>query len=121
MLRRLAVPAAVLAAAAALSLNCADAASAQTPQSATTLATASTVYVTGTFTGNGVNIRSGHSTSYVALGAGFKGQKFDISGEWYGSGHTWFYGRNRSTGVKGWVIDTYLYVPSAHTCIPEYC
>jgi len=63
---------------------------------------------TGDFT-DAARIRTGPSTSCTALGDGFPGQGATyfcfVIGQ---DGGTWTYLRNNTTGVTGWVRDTFL-------------
>lgn len=65
----------------------------------------------GYFTGNGVRIwsRPGRGT---ILGLGYRNQTF-CADAWSGS---YVHGRNRSTGVTGWVSKQYVYVHIALEC-----
>lgn len=72
--------------------------------------------VTGSFTGNGVNIRTGpHSPpglSCTSLGQGQRGDGADFHcwtfGDAVGDFTTWSWVRNTRTGVQGWVSDAFL-------------
>lgn len=74
------------------------------PGSATEASIGPLVFCSTKFIVDGVRIRSQPNTSSTVLGLGYKGQWFDIdrfTPDW-----TWAYGKNRSTGVKGWVSNT---------------
>ena len=57
------------------------------------------------FSGNGVNIRSGPSTGCTAVGAGYIGQTVTL---YCGDGGDWYYIHDNQTGVNGWVSDQWL-------------
>lgn len=71
---------------------------------------------TGSFIGNGVNIRTGpHNPpglSCTSLGQGQSGDRADFHcwtfGDTVDGGSTWSYVRNTRTGVTGWVHDSLL-------------
>ncbi|NYI03431.1 SH3 domain-containing protein [Allostreptomyces psammosilenae] len=87
---------------------------APTPQQPQTAIVTATSW-TATVTTNGVRIRSNHSTSSTILGLAYRGQRFTITRSWYGNGATWYYGTNRSTGVRGWIHGAYLSHPGGDT------
>lgn len=62
---------------------------------------------TVSFTTNGVNIRSGPSTSCTSLGLGYTSNSVYVRCE--GSG--WDYITDRTTGVTGWSAASYIHVP----------
>jgi hypothetical protein len=62
----------------------------------------------GDFTGSGVRIRTGPSTSCTAVGLGYVRQGADYYCYASGEGGTWTYLRDRATGKVGWVKDTFL-------------
>jgi SH3-like domain-containing protein len=53
------------------------------------------------FLGEGVNIRTGPSTSCTSLGLGYEDQKVTLY--CVNSSYTWVYLKDDATGVKGWV------------------
>lgn len=80
-------------------------------------------YYVWRFTGNGVRIHQHPATGSaggVVYGLGYSGQEFTAR-SWNtatGSGYSWFYGTDQSTGVTGWVATAYLsYVGDEGTCL----
>ncbi|MEU1286950.1 SH3 domain-containing protein [Kitasatospora sp. NPDC005856] len=57
---------------------------------------------------NGVNMRSGPSTSCAVLGVSYSTQLIDYHCFVSASDGTWTYVRNDATGVKGWIRDDLL-------------
>jgi hypothetical protein len=57
----------------------------------------------GTFTGQGINIRSGPYTRCTPYGLGYRGQVLKVWCYYVNSnGSVWVYLNDRSTGVRGW-------------------
>lgn len=108
---QLAAAAAILSGIAAVGLVTTPAqASAQNVDSTSAVSTAQAGYM-GYFTGNGVRIwsRPGRGT---VLGLGYRNQTF-CADAWSGS---YVHGKNRSTGVTGWVSKQYVYVHIVLEC-----
>jgi hypothetical protein len=63
----------------------------------------------GTFTGNGINIRSGPYTGCRSYGLGYRGNALKV---WCyvinNNGYFWVYLNDRSTGVRGWSAAQYV-------------
>jgi hypothetical protein len=56
----------------------------------------------GAFTGLGINIRSGPSTSCIAYGQGNEGDILKVWCQVASGGLIWAYLNDRTTGVRGW-------------------
>ncbi|MFD8726197.1 SH3 domain-containing protein [Streptomyces sp. NPDC059629] len=67
------------------------------------------------FTQDGVNIRSGQSTSCPALGQGYKSHSLDIRCLTSNDPDTWMYVTDKTTGVTGWVNQIYLIWGAGHS------
>jgi hypothetical protein len=108
---QIAVAAAILSGIAAVGLVTTPAqASRQNVDSTSAVSTTQAGYM-GYFTGNGVRIwsRPGRGT---ILGLGYRNQTF-CADAWSGS---YVHGKNRRTGVTGWVSKQYVYVHVALEC-----
>lgn len=55
----------------------------------------------GHFTGQGVNIRTGPSTTCTVVGLGYEGQAVSVHC-YYQVNPVWFYITDKATGVEGW-------------------
>ena len=71
------------------------------------------VTLTGTITGNDVNLRTGHGTGYDSGGTLNKNDKMAITKYYDAPSYTWFYGtvtystKTQNIGSKGWVAGGY--------------
>ncbi|NNJ60823.1 MAG: hypothetical protein HKP61_07715 [Dactylosporangium sp.] len=74
--------------------------------------TAASAYVYGDYTAGGVRIRTGPSTGYTAVGAGYPGQHlYDycyVVGQTINGNVFWDYHKNAATGVTGYSSEYYL-------------
>ena len=62
----------------------------------------------GAFTGQGINIRSGPSTTCTVYGLGYEGQTLKVWCIVANGGTNWVYLNDRTTGVRGWSVAHYV-------------
>ncbi|HEV2452442.1 MAG TPA: SH3 domain-containing protein [Streptosporangiaceae bacterium] len=62
----------------------------------------------GGFTGSGINIRSGPSTSCTVYGLGYEGQILKVWCQVSSGGASWVYLNDRTTGIRGWSLEHYV-------------
>jgi hypothetical protein len=74
------------------------------------------VLVTNNFRNDGVNIRTGDSTSCTSLGQGQQTHDTRLHCYSWNGSNFWDHLRDRNTGVSGWVREDQLYVVSGNAC-----
>jgi hypothetical protein len=96
---------------------------AATPAAAATITDQCFALYVWQFTTGGVRIHQYPGTGSAGgavYGLGYTGQQFTAT-QWRtasGSGYTWFYGTDRSTGVSGWAATAYLnYIGNEGVCL----